>query len=770
MKRMLLSSEHKTDGLIYKRLIIYGMLVLLGVLVPRVTVYGGLSPFGVSVAACTAGYGMLPTALSTAIGYLLAPQALMPLRYIAAVIAVGGFCWAFHGVRRITEHPLFSPLLASAATLVTGVALNSMNGFQWSVMISELCESLLAGGFAYFFKQALVIVRSEQGVRSLDFTQQSSLVITLAVLLMSLNTIVFGTISVGRILTMTVIVLASKAGGQYSGTLVGVVMGAATTLSMPPYAYLASSYAFGGLMTGLFARFGRPVAAMTFVLVNALVSFGFGESDIVITALYEVLAGAALYLLIPPSAERAVNALFSRAQTIPAVEGLRRSVDMRLNYAADTMEEIAKTVDSVSEKLSAMNTPSMREVYAAVCEGLCSGCYQQDRCWRTEHADTLKVFKRMGAVLQEKGCLETADLEERFSSRCHHRDEVLFRMNRGYGRMKVKESAYRRLADIRSIVTDQFQGMSSLLSELSEDFCSLERADPQTAERVEEICERYRVPVSEVVCMLGKRNRVIVEMLTEDGYVPQTDGRFFKELCDASGCELGEPTVIKSGEQVKVRFTEKPRLSVHIGSAQLNCEREKLCGDAFESFFDYEGRYCAVLCDGMGTGGRAAVDGAMTAALAGRMLQAGFRYESILRIINSALIIKSGDESLSTLDAVQIDLFTGAVRGLKAGAAFSFLYSRGRVTRIGDSSLPIGILREVEAQTYEEHLEAGDHLILVSDGVAEGETTWLETLIAQLVKEGTSEEAMANEIVFRARERCESGHGDDTTALVLRIA
>ena len=160
----------------------------------------------------------------------------------------------------------------------------------------------------------------------------------------------------------------------------------------------------------------------------------------------------------------------------------------------------------------------------------------------------------------------------------------------------------------------------------------------------------------------------------------------------------------------------------------------------------------------------------MTAALAGRMLQAGFHYDSILRIINSSLIVKSGDESLSTLDAVRIDPFTGAVQGLKAGAAPSFVYSNGRLTKIAASSLPIGILKDVTCEEYEDHLGRGDLLVMISDGVAEGDTDWLEELICRLAERHTDEKTMASEIVFHARERQEDEHGDDTTALVIRVA
>ena len=92
------------------------------------------------------------------------------------------------------------------------------------------------------------------------------------------------------------------------------------------------------------------------------------------------------------------------------------------------------------------------------------------------------------------------------------------------------------------------------------------------------------------------------------------------------------------------------------------------------------------------------------------------------------------------------------------------------MTKVLSDSLPIGILRDVDAQPYDEHLESGDYWIMVSDGVADGDTEWLEEAIAKLVKRNVGEQAMASELVFYARERQSGEHGDDTTALVLRIA
>ncbi len=755
---------------LYMNILLYTALTLIALLIPRATVYGGLAPFGVSIAACVCGGASVPVYISAAVGYLLSAHIVMPLRYITAIAIVAGVRWVFGGVRKVTEHVLFVPFLAAGATFVSGVAINMMNGFQLGVLLSELCESLLAGGAAYFFHYAVKTVKGERGPRFLTLPEQSSLVISLAVLLMAVNAVEISGISIGRILTVLFVLLAAKAGGQQGGMLVGVVLGSAAALSDPSHAYFAASYAFGGLLGGLFSRYGRAASAMVFVLTDVLVLLSTGEQSTVVIGVYEVLASSLLFLILPRSVERAVNAVFSRAQSVPAVEGLRRSVDMRLTYASQTMTEIAETVDAVSEKLAAMNAPTLKEVYAGVCEGLCNGCRRREVCWKEQFADSMSAFRHMGQALRERGMITAADVEPTFWSDCHHREELLSMMNSGYARFIMKENAFRRLTDIRSIVTDQFEGMASLLSDLSEDLNHLERTDEQATLRIKQICARYKMPITQAVCLIGRRNRITAQLLLEGENVPPEGARFYKEIADACGCTFGAPEVSKTAYLTRIRLTQAPKYTLHFGSAQLNCKTETLCGDSFEHFHDHDGRYCVVLSDGMGTGGRAAVDGAMTAALAGRMLQAGFHYDSILRIINSSLIVKSGDESLSTLDAVRIDPFTGAVQGLKAGAAPSFVYSSGRLTKIAASSLPIGILKEITCEEYDEHLGEGDVLVMISDGVAEGDMEWLEELICRLASRGTDEKTMASEIVFTARERQDSERGDDTTALVIRVA
>ena len=46
----------------------------------------------------------------------------------------------------------------------------------------------------------------------------------------------------------------------------------------------------------------------------------------------------------------------------------------------------------------------------------------------------------------------------------------------------------------------------------------------------------------------------------------------------------------------------------------------------------------------------------MTAELLRRLIEAGVSLDAALKLVNSALLVKSGDESLSTIDIVGVDL------------------------------------------------------------------------------------------------------------------
>ena len=174
-----------------------------------------------------------------------------------------------------------------------------------------------------------------------------------------------------------------------------------------------------------------------------------------------------------------------------------------------------------------------------------------------------------------------------------------------------------------------------------------------------------------------------------------------------------------------------------------------------------------LLSDGMGTGHEAAEDSVLAIRLLGQLLRGGFDPDAALHITNTALLLRSAQESLVTVDAAQIDLYTGTAELCKSGAAPTFYRKKGRAQMLESRSLPAGIVGGIEPARQTLQLGDGDMLLLVSDGVTASGTDWV---LAELEQgSGLSAEEMAQRIAEQAHLRRIDGYEDDITVLCCRL-
>ena len=240
-----------------------------------------------------------------------------------------------------------------------------------------------------------------------------------------------------------------------------------------------------------------------------------------------------------------------------------------------------------------------------------------------------------------------------------------------------------------------------------------------------------------------------------------------KEVSISCGRAFESPMISYEGDRAKITLCERPNFDVEIGSAQHIYGNGELCGDCLNYFNNGMGSTVLILSDGMGTGGRAAVDSNMAVSIMSKLLKAGLSYDCSLQVVNSSLMIKSEEESLSTLDIVDCNLFTGKTEFLKAGACVTYIKKNSRLYKKDMSSLPIGILNEVKFSKESMNLSQGDIVGMVSDGVITGDERWLEKEISSWSDK--SMEELAFNIVEEAKKRRNDGHDDDITALCVRV-
>lgn len=741
--------------------------LLCGLLVSRGTLLGTLAPFGASYAAAVPKKYLFSSLVGTAFGYIL----LKPtdsFRYIAVIVAIGALRWLMGDIEKVSKSRLFAPLAAFLPTLATGIALLFASTSTLSSFADCFIEAVLSGAAAYFVSVSVQLADEKRGISAYTRQETASLVMTGCVLILAFGSLTFENISLGRIIAITAVLLCARYGGVNGGAVCGVATGAVFSIASRAQGFVCGGFAFGGLMAGMFAPVGKLGCAIAFLISNGIMSLAFGQNTQLAAVLIESLIGSVVFMILPKEVGNIISPVFSNEKNSSLGETLRKNIVMRLDFASKAIYNVRNDVNSVSDKLKDLYSPSFSVVCENVEKEVCNNCGLKTYCHEHRQGVTRDDFFRLEELLEAQGRISESDVEDAFVKNCCKKGEIARSMNLNYREYLSAIEAQRRVSDVRGVVAGQFSGVSDILSDLSDEFKNTMRCDLDSSERIISALSALGAIPVECICLVSDGGRMSVELeLSSKGDNKLSKGTIMREVSKCCGRRFDLPTVTCEGDRIRAALCEMPVYDVEIGSDQHIANNGKLCGDCLDYFNDGFGKTYALVCDGMGTGGRAAVDGNMAVSVMGRLLRSGLSADSSLQIVNSALMVKSEDESLSTLDLTGVDLYTGKVTLKKAGAPVTFVRKNGRVMVREMPSLPVGILNGVKFSSDTINLSSGDVVVMVSDGVITGNEKWLEKLIRSW-NEGSTQE-LARAVVDEAIKRRGDSPDDDITALAIRI-
>ncbi len=750
---------------IFYEVVIHIIFLTASFLCSRAAVFGKYIPFGISAAAASPMTYMPSAAMGCIIGYIFPVTGDGGFRYIAAVLTVVAIRLLTSKIKFTREKPIFCGFIAFLSSFFTGVS--TLKGLSGGITFA-IIEALLSGGVAYFLHSGShSLIKCKSG---LSTEQSASAVICISVVLTGLNTFTFGDLSVGRIVFIFFILLAARQAGAGTGAIFGVAA-ALSSASLGDSASVTVMLSFGGLMAGIFADMGKFAISCAFLsasLIGALTGSFTNESFVVVI---EAIIGCGIYLMLPKTVLRRFSKYFARSVTVIRPEGLKKALTMRLNLAGNALKEVSETVENVSSQLSKINCPDFKKVLTKIEGDACKGCSMQIFCWETKYDQTLAAVMAMTKAVKngESGVERFCD--EEFKGRCLRCSRMGGAVYKHYSEYALAISAEKRIEEVRSVVTDQFLGIAQMLSSLSKEFEIDQKYDTAMASRIASTLKNLDIVADECGVKLDKEDHLTVDICIKNAKdIVLNRADIMKALCVACDRDFDPPLITFSSNNAYITASEHAYLTADIGVNQIGSKGNSICGDSYEYFFDGKGKLIIILSDGMGTGGRAAVDGAMASGLMCRLLKAGFDFDAALKILNSSMLFKSTDESLATLDIAEIDLFTGKTRLLKAGAAPTIIRRSGRAGKAQSTSLPAGILRGVSFDKAVITMKKGDIVLMMSDGAASEGTDWISAEIEGW--DDGSAQALAERISKCARRRRTDKKEDDITviAAILKTA
>ena len=680
---------------------------LLGALLSGAEIFGGYAPFGLGlVAASGSGIDGFCALLGACFGYLSFQGFAEGLRYAAACILAFSLAFAFFDVKAYRKS-WFMPLAAAGMDGITGFVYLSDRGWSPESLIFFGTELLLCGASAYFYRVAFTPWTEKREEEALTPRQTVSLLILVGTLLLTLSRLT--------------------------------------------------------LLWDLSA--GRLAAAVAYVLSNALAVLWTWEDGLHIALLYEVFIASVVFMLLPQRALRQVGALVARQPRHETQERARAYVSARLEATAAAFKNLYESMRGVFHT-PRPNDNDAASVFDRTAQRVCKTCPLQTACWQRDYVSTFNALNDALPAMVERGKGEGGDFPAYFANRCLHFNDFLSAANEELSALLYRRQLQSRLRDNRAAVCRQYAELAGVLGEAAAELSAELVPDPVREKRL-----RQHLTAQGIECRLAayydQAGHLRIE-LEGAGLAPLRKPEAVDRLSKLMNFPLRPLDETRRDQLVLVQ--SEPLMAV-AGAAAQKKDGQAVSGDTGAWFKHDDGSLYVLLCDGMGSGAPAQRESTLAVRLLEQFLRAGVRPENALRTLNSALALRNDQAAggFTTIDLLRVDLFTGEACVYKYGAAPTYVKKGAAVSRITGAALPAGLTSGDGAapDTTSLHLESGDCVLLVTDGVAGGEgDQWIRDKLAAF--NGGSPRELAQAILDESTAQVGAA-ADDRTVLALRL-
>lgn len=746
------------------------ILVLITFLLGRINIVKGLNPFGISFLASymILGSSNISLLLAGVIGTFTV-QGMAGSNYYISSILIYVFFTLYRDNKKYTLISS-SVIAAGIYTLISLLKLALSNSLVIYDIMMIGFEGVLIFTMTYVFSHSMPI--EHLGEKKISNEKLICSFITLALVLSGLNNMTIFDVSLKNLLSLFLIMVLSYNQGIYTGATTGIVLGMISYISNVEMPFIIAILAVGGLLSGLFCELGKSGTVLGFLLGNAIISYyinGLGTSFL---NYREIFIASILFLSLYSKFEESLNKIFDPISKVKKDYEDRKFelASNKLNSISDLLTSMAETIEDTKEEVDVFANSGIYSIVDEVAADKCAKCTKYDSCWKEDYYTTYySLFTAVG-LLESKS---EEDLLESVFEHCEEKEELINSLKISYRIYREKEGLKNRLHHQRSVLTEQLIGVGKTLEEMDLDIYK----NPIFNEELEELLfgeiKNNRIDISELkfAQLDGEQIEIYLEFNsnnTMDKIIEVT-----KIVSNALGYPVKADYTLGSIERTnRFKLIRNNRYNAIARAAGVPSKDNLISGDTY-TFGEVDSRFFAALSDGMGRGEKASKESTKAISMLEKMMEINMNEEIALKTINDIMSIGSTDEMFATLDISLVDLYSGKLQFIKSGAPPTFIKRKNEVMVINSLSFPIGIMQDVDFNVYEESLEDGDMIIMMSDGILDSNKSydnpdnWMKNIIKELA--AINPQNMADEILRIAKLESEDGITDDMTVVVTKV-
>lgn len=674
------------------------------------------------------------------------------------------------------------PILTAAIIFLSKsilLIITNLNFYQEMIIIFE---AMLAGILTFVLMIADDVIVNRKALTRFTFEEMAAFVIMGIGLVMGLNDIHIWGLGVSSIICRLGILIAAYLWGSGGGTMVGVMSGIIPSIASSIFAQSLGMYALSGLLAGLFKNFGRLGVIIGFMMGNLAISMFVAEEQVALIGIWETGIASLIFFFLPESFKKKIPVETIRPLNTSNNESgqvhnhIKTNIGSRIQNLAEVFEELSSTFTAASDpQRQPQSIAYLNYLYDELSHGFCEGCGRYTNCWEQDYVKTSRQLLDLFNQAEEDGQINYEKCSPAFKHKCIHGRELVSTVNYLFDNLRMNEYWSGKIDESRDLVAKQLKGVSEVVKNLAEEIEIETKVDYELRSDLLRECSSQGINLKDITPLRGSGQGLLLEVSGTS-------------CVDGSGCELSIAPALSSllGEKMEVCAKKCPRFkgqgiceftltrafNYRVQSAVAQVAREEISGDSYIITTLKEGKELLVLSDGMGVGEYASNQSQTAVNLLENLLISGFNKEVALNTINSVLLLRSTSETFTTLDIMMIDLYNAEIDFIKTAGAPSFVKRGRHVAVISSSSLPMGILDQVEVGSEKKNLLPNDIVLMISDGVLESSRTvageeWIMELLADL--DENDPQLIAEMVIDQALRLAQGKPHDDMTAICMKI-
>lgn len=590
----------------------------------------------------------------------------------------------------------------------------------------------------------------------------------------------FFSLAIPKVLAVSLMMVVSYLGGGGIGALMGISSALILSLTMGWELALIALFAVCGMMGGCLRELGKWGTIIgsclgMYLMITQLeprpemmeygITWGIGSMALfVIPRRYLSLMSGYL----PEDVAREAH--------IDEQKRLENLITERLNEVATTFEAISTEILEQSENDDSKAKADLYTMLDQVCYQSCRHCSGYESCWGTHFYATYREIFDLIAQAEVQGEIHTYHLSGRLAKECFQQFKLINTINQLVERFQSQFANLRSLKNGQLLITSHLQGVSDFMRHLAGQVTRDGLFKQEVEGKLKMGLNRIGLQAEEIAISsfgdhgleIGIRGKnckrryqcqeLIAPLVSQ---ILGADYLVWEKRCHLDKDECGYCLIPQRTYHVKTTVCKLPKAG------------NESSGDSQALHELKEGYFVVILSDGMGHGSQAALESNSTIQILERLLDTGIDRHFAVKMVNSMMALRTPAESFATVDLAMINLYSGAAEFLKVGAAATYVKRGREVWTIKSTSLPAGILNTVDVEKTATHLQAGDFIIMVSDGVIDsrmGSDESGDWLIRALSKvEVTGPEALGEYVLNLAKINQDGQPKDDMTVIVVEL-